>query len=223
MISLMHRTIVTILTIAATVVLVAGCGSSSHSSASTAALIAGPPISDAQALAYAHAVNLRPGDVPGTTSNRTAESVETVRGRRKPSAFLRCVGVPTPSMVLVIHSAIFGAPYWWLRSTVEVMPSKAFATAYAALLGSSRDWRCSFPRQAELKMAFSAIPVRSSLVGLRVTQDVGTFAQSYQDIFTLASGRAVVMLSISGSKMPSLKAEQRLASLLYTRTEAHKL
>jgi hypothetical protein len=223
MISLMHRSIVTILTIAATVVLVAGCGSSSHSSASTAALIAGPPISDAQALAYAHAVNLRPGDVPGTTSNRTAESVETVRGRRKPSAFLRCVGVPTPSMVLVIHSAIFGAPYWWLRSTVEVMPSKAFATAYATLLGSSRDWRCSFPRQAELKMAFSAIPVRSPLVGLRVTQDAGTFAQSYQDIFTFASGRAVVMLSISGSKMPALTTEQRLLSLLYTRTEAHKL
>jgi hypothetical protein len=103
------------------------------------------------------------------------------------------------------------------------MPSKAFATAYATLLGSSRDWRCSFPRQADLKIAFSAIPVRSPIVGLRVTQNAGTFTQTYQDIFTFASGRAVVMLSISGSKTPALTTEQRLASLLYSRAEAHRL
>jgi hypothetical protein len=106
---------------------------------------------------------------------------------------------------------------------VEVMPSKALATAYAALLGSSRDWRCSFPRQAELKMAFSTLSVRSPILGLRVTQDVGTIAQTYQDIFAFASGRAVVTLSISGSRTPSLTAEQRLASLLYTRAETHTL
>jgi hypothetical protein len=222
MISLMFRIIATWLVLA-TVALIAGCGSSSRTSASNAAFIAGPPITKAQALAYAHAVNLRAGDVPGTTSKRTAESVETVRAKRKSSAFVRCVGLPMPSMVLKIHSVIFGAPYWWLRSTVEVMPSKAFATAYAALLGSSRDWRCSFPRQADLKIAFSAIPVRSPIVGLRVTQNAGTFAQTCQDTFTFASGRAVVMLSISGSRTPALTTEQRLASLLYTRAEAHKL
>jgi hypothetical protein len=108
------------------------------------------------------------------------------------------------------------------------MPSKASATLYAAVLGSSRDRRCFFPRQAELKVAYSTLPVASPIVGLRVTQDDSTFAQTYQDIFTFASGRAVVTLSISaaplgGSKRPSLKAEQRLASLLYSRAEAHKL
>jgi hypothetical protein len=109
MISLMHRIAATSLMLSATIVLAAGCGASSHTSASIATLIAGPPITNAQALAYAHAINLRAGDVPGTTSKKTAESVETVRGRRKPTAFLRCVGVPTPSMVLKIHSTIFGA------------------------------------------------------------------------------------------------------------------
>jgi hypothetical protein len=39
--------------LATTVVLVAGCGGNSHTSANTAALIAGPPITNAQALAYA--------------------------------------------------------------------------------------------------------------------------------------------------------------------------
>jgi hypothetical protein len=220
------RITATWLVLAATVLLVAGCASSSHTSASTAALIAGPPISDAQALAYAHAVNLRAGDVPETTSKRTAESVDTVRGRRKPSAFRRCVGLPAPSMVLKIHSAIFGAPYWWLRSTVEVMPSKALAAADVAIFASSRDWHCFLPPQAELqaklKMAFSAIPVTPPIVGLRVTQDAGTF-ETYQDIFTFAFGRAVVTLSTSGSKTPALTTEQRLASLLYSRAEAHKL
>jgi hypothetical protein len=220
----MHRTTSTMLALAATAILIAGCGSSSHTSASNAALIAGPPITDAQALAYAHAVNLRTGDVPGTTSKRTAESVETVRGRRKPSAFLRCVGLPTPKMVLKIHSAIFGAPYWWLRSTVEVMPSEAFATAYAALLGSSRDRRCLFPRQADLKVAFSKLPVASPLVGVRVTENVGRRIEpSHRDIFAFASGRAVVTLTAEGERTPPITAEQHLASLLYTRAEAHRL
>jgi hypothetical protein len=219
------------LVLSATAILLAACGNSSHTSASDAALIAGPPITNAQALAYAHAVNLRPGDVPGTTSKRTAESVETVSHEgRNPSAFLRCAGLPTPRMVPRIRSAILGAPYWWMRSTVEVMPSEAFATAYAALLGSSRDRRCLFPRQAESKMAYTPLPVASPIVGLRVTQSTGTIGQTYQDLFTFASGRAVITLNISGSilrtagsKMPSLTVEQRLASLLYSRAEAHKL
>lgn len=219
----MRRPTSTMLALAATAILIAGCGNSSHTSASSAAFIAGPPITNAQVLAYAHAVNLRAGDVPGTTSKRTAESVEIVRGRRKPSAFLRCVGLPTPRMVLKIHSAIFGAPYWWLRSTVEVMPSKAPAAADVAVFGSSRDWHCFFPRQADLKVAFSALPVASPFVGIRVTQSAGTIAQTYQDIFAFASGRAMVTLSISGSKMPAFTAEQRLLTLLYNRAEAHKL
>jgi hypothetical protein len=213
------------LVLSATAMLLAGCGSSSHTSASSAAFIAGPPISGAQALAYAHAINLRAGDVPGTTSKRTAESVETVKGRRKPSAFLRCAGLPTPRMVLMIHSATFGAPYWWLRSTVEVMPSNAFATAYAALLGSSRGRRClfaGFPRPKGGYPTVSSLPVAPPIVGIRVDNNFGA-GQSHRDLFAFASGRAIVTLLTEGEYTPPLTTEQRLASLLYARAEAHKL
>jgi hypothetical protein len=213
----------TMLALTTTAMLLAGCGSSTHPSSISAPVGADKPIANAQALAYAHAVNLRAGDVPATTSKRTAESVKIVRAQRKPSVFQRCVEVPAARLVLVIHSAIFGAPYWWMRSTVEVMPSDAFATAYAAVFGSSRDWPCFFPRQADLKVAFSALQVASPFVGIRVTQSAGTIAQTYQDIFAFASGRAMVTLSISGSKMPAFTAEQRLLTLLYNRAEAHKL
>ncbi len=219
------RIAATWLVLATTVVLVAGCGGSSHTSASTAAFIAGPPITNAHALDYAHAVNLRPGDVPGTTSKRTAESVETVRDRRKPSAFLRCVGLPTPRIVLVIHSAIFGAPYWWMRSTVEVMPSNAFAAAYAALLGSSRDRRCLFaglPKPEGGYPTVTSVPVASPMVGIRVDKNFGV-GQSHRDLFAFASGRAIVMLLTEGEYTPPITTDRRIFALLYTRADAHKL
>jgi len=221
----MLRIAATSLVLATTVVLVAGCGGSSHTSASTAAFIAGPPITNAQALAYAHVVNLRRDDVPGTTSKRTTESVETVRDRRKPSPFLRCVGLPTPRMMLTIHSAIFDAPYWWMRSTVEVMPSKAFATAYAALLGSSRDRRCLFaglPRPEGGYPTVSSLPVPSPMVGIRVDKNLEA-RQSHRDLFAFASGHAIVMLLTEGEYTPPLTTEQRILALLYSRAQAHKL
>ena len=66
--------------LSATAMLLAGCGSSSHTSATSAALIAGPPISNARAVAYANAVNLRAADVPGLEEGRRPAKRQTAAG-----------------------------------------------------------------------------------------------------------------------------------------------
>jgi hypothetical protein len=66
--------------LSATAMLLAGCGSSSHTSATSAALIAGPPISNVQAVAYANAVNLRAADVPGLEEGRRPAKRQTAAG-----------------------------------------------------------------------------------------------------------------------------------------------
>ncbi len=209
------------LALAVTAMLIAGCGGSSHASSSSAALDAGAPITNAQALAYAHAVNLRAADVPGTTSKRY---VEVVKYQRKQGSFPRCAGLPAGKLLMEVQSPIFGSAYWWMRSTVAAMSSETFAAAYVSALGSSRGHRCLLPRQADLKVSFSTLRVAPPVVGFRVTEKVGTrIERSHRDIFAFAAGRAVATLTTEGERTPPLTAEQRLLSLLYNRAEAHKL
>ena len=75
MISLTHRTIVTMLALATTAMFAAGCGGSSSSADSASA-----QVTNAQAVAYANAVNLRAADVPGLEEGRRPAKRQTAAG-----------------------------------------------------------------------------------------------------------------------------------------------
>ena len=93
----MLRTIVTMLTIATTAMLLAGCGSSSHTSSIGAPVGADIPIASAQAVAYARTVNLRRADVPGLVPTvRQKEGAGTFLGRcERPAGSGEAAGIPS--------------------------------------------------------------------------------------------------------------------------------
>jgi hypothetical protein len=126
-------------------------------------------------------------------------------------------------MLLEIHSTILNAPYWWMRSTVGLLPNDALAAAYVSVLGSSRGRRCLLmrvPKRAD--MTVSAIAVASPFIGIRVTQNTGV-QWTHSDVFAFASGRAVITLTAQGERTPALATEQHLISLLYSRAKEHQL
>jgi len=214
------RTIGTMLALSVAAMLLAGCGGAGHASSSSATPGAGVPISSSQALAYAHAVNLRAADAPGMTSQRNAEVVIHPRGSHP---FLRCAGIPAARVLLEIHSTILNAPYWWMRSTIGVLPNEALAAAYVSALGSSRGHRCllmKIPRRAD--MTISTIAIDSPFKGIRISQNTGV-QWTHNDTLAFASGRAVITLTAQGERTPSLATEQHIISLLYNRAKAHQL
>ncbi len=217
---MMRRPTSTMLALVVSTVILSGCGNSSSASSSGAVLDPGTPITSAQALAYAHAVNLRAGDLPGTTSKRY---VEVVKYQRKHGPFPRCSHLPAGELLMKVQSPIFGSAYWWARSTVAAMSSDTFAATYVSALGNPNDRHCLLPPQPELKVAFGTLPIAPPSMGLRATDGAGTPAQTHQDFFAFAAGRAVVTLTISGSRTPPLTTDRRLLSLLYQRAKAHKL
>jgi hypothetical protein len=102
------------------------------------------PISAARAAAYAHAVNLRAYDLPGS---RQLAPEATGNDRRYWEAFARCSGAPrfTPA-VATIHSPTFQYSGRGLHesvsSTVAVLRSEAIADRYVATVAGARALRC---------------------------------------------------------------------------------
>jgi hypothetical protein len=156
------------------------------------------------------------------TSRRNAEVVIYPRGR---DPFLRCAGIPAAKLLLEIHSTIFSAPYWWMRSTVGVLPSRTLATAYVSALGSSRGRRCMLVglRLKGEKRTIGTLPVGSPFVGFRTSYSSDRLiGRSHIDFFAFRSGRVVVTLTAEGERTPPLATEQRLLSMLYRRAQTHK-
>ena len=225
MISLMHRIAATWLVLSATVVLVAGCGDGTSVSASTSA----GPVTEAQLVAYAHAVNLRPADLPEAVARGPAE---TMKHRRSESPLLRCTGLTSAQNVLAIASRSLNGPGGEvIQSAVLAMPSTAVATAYVAAFSTSRGRKCLertvSGTQAKVISAISlAVPVGPGSVGVRTRVRFGRpgFAQLYIDEFFFVAGPTVVSLIASYGEKPTAPAtEDRLLSLLYSRAEAHRL
>ncbi len=110
----------------------------------TAGATAAPPPSAAQAIAYAHAVNMRSYDVPGMT--QLAREGPT-RDRAYWEGFVRCAGeLPPTRTVATIHSPEFAERtrdgYEVVYTTVAVLPSRALAARYAQLDSSERARSC---------------------------------------------------------------------------------
>ena len=209
----------------AVAVILVGCGGTTTSgkapSGVTAASSANGQVTKAQALAYAHAVNLRAGDVPGTTSTRNAEAVISPRGA---SPFLQCVGIPSANLLIEIHSTTLRAHYWWIQLHRRRDGDNALAAAYVSTLGSSHGRQCLVVTAANpLHATLSPLAAPPPIVGVRSTSTAGRYPSIYTDTFAFASGRVVVALNAQGLHTPPLKIVQHVASLLYSRAETNKL
>ncbi len=230
--------------------LLPGCGSGGSSSAATAATGTQraasahvPPaarMSKAQALAYAHAVNLRAANVPGTH----AGGVE--REHHGSGDVARCIGLDRPGNVMEVHSPSFESKepgeYLGVESEVTVLPSAAAAARVVAAFHSHRTQAC-IGRIVEHSLSklnrsrvhlgkpsftwtFANIPGTEGSYAARFILPItsvktGISSAYYIDVLGFVSGPAVVELLVASIPQPySSASEERLLSLLLSRAKA---
>jgi hypothetical protein len=107
--------------------LLAGCGGTVASVVGVPPPTSGP-VTKAQAAAYAHAVNLQAGDIPGFTSN--GNEIEAPKPGRLALEEIRCSGAINPARRIArIESTEFSAGRAFygkiMKSAVEVWPTPA--------------------------------------------------------------------------------------------------
>jgi hypothetical protein len=124
--------------------LLAGCGGAPASVVGVATLTSGP-ITKARAKAYAHAVNLQPGDLPGFTS--TGRETEAPKPGRYALEYGRCrSGVNPDRRIVKTSSPEFSAGTAFygkdIHSIVEVWPTPALVALNNTSSHSSRGRVC---------------------------------------------------------------------------------
>jgi hypothetical protein len=253
MISLTHRTIATMLTIATTAMLAAGCGGSSSSADGASA-----KITKAQFIAYAHAVNLRGSDLPGAV----AESTEAEGGATSGEDELaRCEGVSTYAREIVqvpspeLHEdeyKVVSDIGTDLRTSLSTAQFIADSAHVRSVERSSRGIACvkSYIQRRYSQSGLSRVEVSSlanplsgvdgssdlrfRVTGYSTSESKSSAPESaktitykvvlYDDFFLLDVGRATIELQVEGTaKEIPLATERRLLSLLYSRAKAHSV
>jgi hypothetical protein len=222
--------------LAATGLLLAGC-SGAHSAATRNA-----PLTKAQAVAYARAVNLRASDMPGMT--QTAPEGPSNESRSS-EELRRCAGLGPEHGIVDIHSATFQGPesvgYEKVRSGVTVQPTPALASEGIAAAASPRGRACiAHFAQSQYsgkeangvrlgQVGVTSLPVSSGhgfkTVGVQVTIHTTVTRGSgsvpvifYLDLLGFALGPAEVDLLAQGAPEPFPRAtEERLMSTLMGR------
>ena len=245
------RTSLTMLVLASGT-LVAGCGSSHSgnvgSSKTTATQSTSTRTTKAQAVAYAHVINLHAGDVPAMTATGPPEG-ETAKEQRSVAELARCAGgVGSEHQLVDIRSSKFsrgsGLQQEQVGSGVSVLSSAALASRELTAVRSARGRACithfarkQFTEKGTEQLHYdqittSPLPVPSTAgesFGLRVTVTLtaphtGTHFSFYLDFLGFVSGPAEIDLNaLSISKPVPSATERRLLSLLHSRAEAHKL
>lgn len=239
-----------LLALGATGILAAGCGNSSTTTSPTSSAPSSTRTSaKARATAFAHAVNLVAADVPGMS----LIGVEGEAAAPKQAAVqaAQCAGAASPEQrISKIHSAAFTHfnPHIRIRSAVEVLPSVAVAAHNNTAERSARGRAClvrflgqTLPAQTVQPARYGQISVSSlpnllpgaqGSFGLRLrttltTRELGgrpAKVPIYLDEYGFISGPAEINLTATGFSTPvPVKTEQRLLTLLYSRTQAHKL
>lgn len=229
-------------------VLVGGCGSSGPATKTDARAAArtstSGQIGKTQALAYAHAVNLKASDVPGARVSAAeresgAPSQESVR-------FSRCAGAVGPTVrISDVKSPVFttgqGRAAMQAKSSVEVLPSAALAARNFAAVGSARGHAClaralptifgtaggghfgpatvsPLPKLLTSGQESFGVRIASTAVDKQVRLPI------YLDTFEILAGRAEVGMGVTSvSRPPSRATERRLLVLLAKRAEQHEL
>jgi len=201
-----------------------GCAGA-HASPPTKVTVA---VTQASALAFAHAVNLRAGDQPemktlgaeGPAPNLHASDV----------AFARCAGMISPDSDLINIRSIWlstrGARALRLiRSRVTVLPSEALARRNLAAFSSLRGLRCARRPGASISKLSIALPGGVHAIGRRVIAPAESppHELGYYDIVGFIYGPAEIALTAAGYSHPvPTQTEQRLLGILYRRAaEAH--
>ncbi|HTU78313.1 MAG TPA: hypothetical protein VMF09_06080 [Solirubrobacteraceae bacterium] len=198
-----------------------------------------PSTTVAQAVAYAHAVNLQPVDLPDLR-------VTQPEGPTKPGphegAFAQCVGETAPGLeVARIHSAAFqdAEGFEHIRSSVVVQPSEAVALRnYRAAL-QPRLLTClqtylpqTLTRKTTAKLRYGPVSA-TRLTGLRVPHSIGVQIRTsiivstlrkqvpvYVDEYDFIDGAAEINLTTEGAPQPlPAEAQARLLWLLYSRAK----
>ncbi len=234
--------------LAACVLLATGCGAGNVASASGVTA----PITKAQALAYARAVSLRPGDVPGGAPPSPGSVTKF-----GPAPFTCSKTAPYRVGGAV---SLVSSPYGFVASAVSVLPNAAAARAQLSALLAPAGRAClprslgevesiATPSAISFKVSAAAIPVPHLLggeaIGFRVLAEVVSperelikkIRETERDkgpppgaklihvegaIFRV--GRAEILFFSFGPTDPlPARTADRLLVLLHSRAEAHKL
>jgi hypothetical protein len=202
------------------------------------------PIAKAQAVAFAKAVNLRLGDLPGAKRQEppSYEGAQDEREAQKSWAkTVRCArhGVAVHRPVHVGVSLLGDGP-WLVSAEVRVMPSESFAALELGSFASKRGQVC-FARAdrvtvtSEDESPENPEPLKTTFLQLGRSLGVGgigaqtlssttrTTLAGYSDAALFRVGCAVIVFSAVGKQPFPAATERRLLSLLHTRAEAHKL
>jgi hypothetical protein len=227
-----------VLALTATILLAPGCGSGNSTSADGATQSTTTPLTKAQAVDYADAVNLRASDVPGlalvppdqTINRRPGSVLEVTPGQVK---FARCTGGVNPHRrVAEIGSPTFqggsGDRSYRVMSEIFVWPTAALAVKNASG-GRPALFKACVTHEGPDTVSQSPVPVpgvHRSVINLRVSVTID-HVRSYQDTLGFVSGPAEIELTALSIYYPVSSAIQHrllsLLALLYSRAKAHKL
>jgi hypothetical protein len=202
------------------------------------------PISKAQAVAFAQAVNLRAGDLPGAKRQEppSYERAQDEREAQKSWAkTVRCarhdLAVHRP---IYVGASLLGDGPWFVAAEVRVMPSESVAASELGAFSSKHGHVC-FARADQLTVTSENEPPenpeplkttflqlgRSLGVGAIGAQTLSSTTRStlagYSDTVLFRVGQAVIVFSAVGKQPFPAATERRLLSLLHSRAEAHKL
>jgi hypothetical protein len=199
---------------------VVGCGDSSRD----------------RATAYARAVNLHRGDVPGMAiEGHEGEAKVDPHVVRLVVAEDRCLGSPAPTRAIAeIHSVGLrrgsGERLETVNSMVTVMPTGALASQNIAGYAPGRERACAEKlfdlRAAELNLRELRVPLpqATEAVGERSLEPDAKKRPLYRDHLGFRVGQADIFLkAVRYRQPPSTSIEERLLSLLYNRAKAHEL
>jgi hypothetical protein len=197
------------------------------------------PISMTHAVAYAHTVNLRPGDVPGMHSFGGLDATgQVVNFQLTP---VRGCGSVDRGKEFDVYSPIFRRPGRAQRRGYLPLPAEGLHSKVAvkpSAVEQERDFSafvCDNARIEAMRRSARHQVLPSPLPGVRVfgtrtwrTAPRAMFGTAdvtlYSDRFNFVVGPAEIVLVIGRAPSPPrTELERRLLSLLYSRAEAHKL
>lgn len=226
----------------------AGCGGTGASVVGVNQPASGGPITKAQAVAYAHAVNLQAGALPGFTSS--GSETEAPKPGQLAREEIRCSdGVSPAHRIAKMESTEFSAGRAFygmiMKSTVEVWPTPALVASNNSLSHKSRARACfvrflkalhkrtNQERKGRMQIGpFTISTVRNPLPGVshsflttinetRLLRTGAIRAHIYRDIFGFIAGPAEVELEGIGFGHPvPASVEAQALQLLLDRARA---
>ncbi len=209
----------------------------------------GPAPSRAQALAFAHAVNLSVGDIPEASVERKRDRGSSEREKQEYRACEKLTGPGKGHTVAEVSSPKFRRGQELeaeqITSSVTIMSSERAVAHQFAVLASAALRKCGARalthniddksvRNARWgRVTVSKLPVRapgaSATIGMRIVAKLNlSFSEVsvpiYVDVLGFAIGRAEVALTAMSTTQPvPAGTEQELLALLLVRARSHTL